>query len=76
MLLILSIVFCVHYFWGFGENMITMSNGQTPLQENTDYLSDSEKKMRSLEKMGYTIDEATIAMDRRGGYLNCLLQQS
>ncbi|KAL3520281.1 hypothetical protein ACH5RR_018430 [Cinchona calisaya] len=35
-------------------------------EENTDYLPDSEKKVQSLKKMGYTVDEAAIAMKRCG----------
>ncbi|XAR51879.1 DNA (cytosine-5-)-methyltransferase [Bertholletia excelsa] len=35
-------------------------------EENTDSLSDKEKKLSSLVKMGYTVEEASIAMDRCG----------
>ncbi|CAL5351833.1 unnamed protein product [Camellia sinensis] len=35
-------------------------------QENTESLSDKEKTLLSLAKMGYTVEEASIAMDRCG----------
>ena len=57
--------------------MITMSNKRKSLQENSDDLSESEKKLQTLQKMGYSVDEATEAMHRCGAYTNtsllCLL---
>ncbi|XP_027185606.1 DNA (cytosine-5)-methyltransferase DRM1-like [Coffea eugenioides] len=35
-------------------------------EENTDDLSESEKKLQTLQKMGYSVDEATEAMHRCG----------
>lgn len=57
------------------------------MQENTDYrsekhkmllslasagsLSEKEEKMLALLNMGYSPEEASIAMDRCGGYIKC-----
>lgn len=35
-------------------------------QENTDSLSEKEKALSFLKKMGYTMEEASIAMERCG----------
>lgn len=43
------------------------------MQENTDSLSETEKKLRSLQNMGYTVDEAAIAMERCGAYIKSSL---
>lgn len=34
-------------------------------------LSEKEEKMLALLNMGYSPEEATIAMDRCGGYIKC-----
>ena len=38
-------------------------------QENINSLSDKEKKLLFLADMGYTVEEASIAMDRCGAWL-------
>lgn len=38
------------------------------LQEITNPVSDEEGKLLSLVKMGYTMDEASIAIERCGAY--------
>jgi hypothetical protein len=42
------------------------SDSESWLNNNTDSLTDWEKKMMSLANMGYTVDEASIAVDRCG----------
>ncbi|XP_028094146.1 DNA (cytosine-5)-methyltransferase DRM2-like isoform X4 [Camellia sinensis] len=48
---------------------ISDSDSWSEDEENTESLSDKEKTLLSLAKMGYTVEEASIAMDRCGAYL-------
>ncbi|KAI8031233.1 DNA (cytosine-5)-methyltransferase DRM1 [Camellia lanceoleosa] len=45
---------------------ISDSDSWSEDEENTESLSDKEKTLLSLAKMGYTVEEASIAMDRCG----------
>ena len=42
------------------------------VQESTESLSDKDKTLSSLAKMGYTVEEASIAVDRCGVYMTSI----
>ncbi|XP_052196507.1 DNA (cytosine-5)-methyltransferase DRM2-like [Diospyros lotus] len=53
----------------YGENILddlSDSYSWSEDEENTDSLSDKDKTLLSLANMGYTVEEASIAMDRCG----------